>query len=1381
MPQLLPSRPAPSPGSRTWTVQGRAGAVDLAVTAPDDATLADVLPGVRAATGEPDAALWAGSTELPPATALTAPELGHGAVLGLGRPGPRGAESGSGAVELQVTAGPDAGSSLALGRRPVVIGRGGSSDVPVADPDVSRRHVAVAVADGRVTVADLGSRNGTRLTGPAGPVPLPVGPVPWPVGTSVLLGGSAVRLTGPQGGPVDCTAAPAGRLRVRGLRSARAPLGETVVAVPAAPADPPRRKLGLVAVAVPTVGGLAMAWVFGTPQFLFFSLLGPLVAVGTWCSDRLSGRRSGRRAREEHAAALGAAERAVAAAVAAEVSAREERAPDLARLASAARRRSTPLFSRTAADDDALLVRLGAGPGTTRVVRRLPGGERAPVVADRLPVAVDLARSGGLAVTGPRGPLLGVARSLLCQLGTLLPPTDLQLVLVTGPTATADWRWARWLPHLRVTCSPAEAAEAVTALLPARAGTAGSTAAGPWTVVLLDGPGGGELAAAVSGRDRVVLVELARDDAGVTAGAPTRLELTGELGTAGRLSRPGPGTGAEPVPALDGVSGPTAARVARDLAPLWAPPPGGDLPADVRLLELGGTTDWPADRGSLHAVLGVGEAGPVEVDLVAQGPHALVAGTTGSGKSELLQTLVASLARHHPPDRCSFLLVDYKGGAAFAEAAALPHTAGLLTDLDPQSTERALRSLTAELVRREELLAAAGARDVTDLPAGVALARLVIVVDEFATLAEDLPGFLSGLVGIAQRGRSLGVHLVLATQRPAGVVSPEIRANCSLRLCLRTTDETDARDVLGSPLPAGLPVTRPGRGYLRSGSTEPVLLQVARVSGTAPPDPDAVLVRPVPWPPPVAGPGSRTTARPTGGSDLARLVAELRTRSTAEGRALPPRPWLPPLPDRLSAGATDPAGDGSPAEVLTLGLVDRPDRQVQEPLHLDLAAGGSWLLVGGPRSGRTSALRAVLAEAVHRLPPDRVHVHVLDAGDGSLAASAGALPHTGTAVPRDDPYRSVRLVARLQEEVDRRRAGPGGSPPLLLLVDGLEALSAQLDEADPTTGSAALLRLVRDGAAAGLTTVLTAERAVPGSRVSAAVTTRLVLPLPDRADYAVAGYPARLVPAHRPPGRALVGEEGAECQLVLPREPLVPASAPATAPALPGAGGPLRLVRLPADPLLPLPRGPVPGLLLPLGPGGDEGDPVVVDLARTGGLLVGGPPGSGRSATLAAVGAWCTAAGVPVVALTDAPDPAARAAPAPPRIDRADAEGLRRWTAALTGSGVVLVDDAAALPDATADALAALSRPVGRLLPVVTGSVPDLAATHRGPVVGLRRSRAALLLRPAAGEAELLGLRLPRMPVPPRPGAGWLVTGGAVTRVQVARHRPAVATVVEAA
>ena len=412
----------------------------------------------------------------------------------------------------------------------------------------------------------------------------------------------------------------------------------------------------------------------------------------------------------------------------------------------------------------------------------------------------------------------------------------------------------------------------------------------------------------------------------------------------------------------------------------------------------------------------------VEIDLCRDGPHALIAGTTGSGKSELLQTLIAGLALTHPPDRCSFLLIDYKGGAAFAEAAALPHTVGVVTDLDGQTTVRALRSLAAELTRREAILGAHRVTDIRALPDEVPLARLVIVVDEFATLADELPAFVPGLVSIAQRGRSLGVHLVLATQRPSGVVSPEIRANCTLRICLRTTDESDSRDVLGTPAAAFLPVTQPGRAYVRSGHAPPSLLQVARVAvdGTpgAVPSPE---VRRWTWPdPPVAGPIRRDGHEDT---DLAQVTRAVARHAVLTGVPAPHRPWRPPLPDRLDPSAlpTHPDGAEQQRSTVHIGLVDLPDRQSQLPLALDLSEGGTWLVVGGARSGRSTVLRTVLAEAVRTMTPDALHVHVLDPGSGALAADAGRLAHTGTAVGGADALRTVP---------SRRPPGPGsGRPP----------------------------------------------------------------------------------------------------------------------------------------------------------------------------------------------------------------------------------------------------------------------------------------------------------------------------------------------------------------
>jgi S-DNA-T family DNA segregation ATPase FtsK/SpoIIIE len=439
-----------------------------------------------------------------------------------------------------------------------------------------------------------------------------------------------------------------------------------------------------------------------------------------------------------------------------------------------------------------------------------------------------------------------------------------------------------------------------------------------------------------------------------------------------------------------------------------------------------------------------------------------------------------------------------------------------------------------------------------------------------------------------------------------------------------------------------------------------------------------------------------------------------------------------------------------------LGLVDRPDRQDQQVLALDLEEAGTWLAVGGPRSGRTTLLRTVLRQAAAHRGADRLHVHVVDLGGGALAAEAAGLPQAGTVVGSPDALRIVRLVDRLTEEVaSRRRHGAtGDAPSLLLLVDGVDNLCTLLDDSDPGGGSTSLLRLLRDGAAAGLTGVLTGDRAVPGGRLAAVARHRLVLPLADRADYAVAGIALSAVPTSRPPGRALLDEQAAECQLVLP--PTTPAPPPAA-----GGGSPLRVVELPPDPVL-VPsadrRAAATALQATVGPGGDEGNLLAVDLLRTGGLLVTGPAGSGRSTAIEALVGDLVGAGVPVLDL---------------RADPTDTDAVAGWLAAREGRpGVVCVDDLGSPAEAPALALLPTPGAPSGVVLVAGGHGSQVATWFQGPVASLRRARSGLLLTPVPGDAEVLGLRLPRTPVPRRPGSGWLILDGGPVRVQVARRSP---------
>ncbi len=441
----------------------------------------------------------------------------------------------------------------------------------------------------------------------------------------------------------------------------------------------------------------------------------------------------------------------------------------------------------------------------------------------------------------------------------------------------------------------------------------------------------------VAGPDGEVRILLGDDEVAVVAWAPEAERLP-----------PGLGARAEAVDdAGDARIAAMSRAAAGALARGWAAhaaarglrPPGLRLPQRVPLGDLLADVALPG----LAAPLGVDENGPVPVDLVADGPHALVAGTTGSGKSELLVSWVLGMAAARSPDQLTLVLVDFKGGASFAPLATLPHVLGVVSDLDDRLARRAIDSLRAELRRRERMLADHGARAIEELSAGV-LPRLVVVVDEFAAVVADHPDLHALFADLAARGRSLGIHLVLCTQRPAGVVRDGVLANVTLRVSLRVADRTDSRAVVGADAAADLPVDPPGRALLTRGDGALRMLQVA-----------------------VASP-----------ADAERIAASAPP-------ARHPAPWLPPLPERL-----DHAGlpVGRPGEAV-FGRVDRPAEQSQPPAVWRPDRDGGLLVLGGRGSGRSTALAALAAGPGGRaLPTDAVRlwraVEAVRPGDGVL-------------------------------------------------------------------------------------------------------------------------------------------------------------------------------------------------------------------------------------------------------------------------------------------------------------------------------------------------------------------------------------------------------------
>jgi S-DNA-T family DNA segregation ATPase FtsK/SpoIIIE len=896
------------------------------------------------------------------------------------------------------------------------------------------------------------------------------------------------------------------------------------------------------------------------------------------------------------------------------------------------------VWERRAADADFAVVRVGVGPQSlaTALIAPVidPNADLEPVTAGALrrfldayavvpdlPISLALRSFSRVGLRGPETSARGLARAIVCQLTTFHAPDEVVIAACVAPDRRRDWDWLKWLPHALhptesdrigprrlVATSLAELDQLLADMVGNRGRFSPPTpgraidAVTPHVVLLADGGDTTNSAhlGVSGGLAGVTVIEMGGPHT-ANGGPPSteRSTLALVIGVDGELHSATVDGRAE-VGHADTMSHDDAEALARRLAHLRLSASTTERPAigaDQDLVELLGIDVSNAPLASLWAPrsprellripVGTGAKGErVDLDIkeAAQdgmGPHGLIVGTTGSGKSELLRTLVLGLAVTHSSEALNVVLVDFKGGATFATLDRLPHTSAVITNLADELplVDRMNDALAGELNRRQELLRRAGnfasLRDYDRARANGAplppLPALLVVCDEFTELLTAKPDFINLFVQIGRVGRSLGVHLILATQRLEEGRLRGLESNLSYRIALRTSTTGESRQVIGEPDAATLPST-PGHGFLRVGPDDLRRFKAAYVSGPYVPRRPAdraaagLAIEPYSTEHAPAPPSAPVHATPESSITLMEVVVQRLADQGPPAHAV----WLPPLEtpstldELLGGGVVRDQGRGLATGQsqlwgnlrVPIALADRPFEQRRDVSWLDLAgATGHVGFVGGPQSGKSTAVRSLVTGLALTHTPREVQVYCLDFGGGSLSALR-QLPHVGSIAGRLDTAlvrRTVGEVATLLSDRERRFTARGidsmasfrtmrrsadldatvavpedGFGDVFLVIDGWSTLRGEYEDLEPV-----LVDIATRGLSYGIHLVVTATRWHDLRAARDLLGSRVELRLGDPGDSAVNRRSAENVP-QTTPGRGLAAD-GTHILTALPR------------------------------------------------------------------------------------------------------------------------------------------------------------------------------------------------------------------------------------------------------
>ncbi len=842
-----------------------------------------------------------------------------------------------------------------------------------------------------------------------------------------------------------------------------------------------------------------------------------------------------------------------------------------------------------------------------------------------LPAALRLGAFSRVELTGEAEQVRSLARALVASATAAHAPQDLLVAVLAAPGNLAAWDWVKWLPHAH---SPeqndalgrsrmvSDSLEDVFSMLPPELRdrprfTGEGRDSLPHLLLVVDGgslPPGNNLLPE-EGLEGITVLDLPASWGDLEDPTRLRLNLEAAVLPDGRAPMTALRLREAPTRAAgDQMALATAEAYARRLAPLELhdgpvrEDPSAATPELLDLLGLGDVHDldlakaWahrPA-RDRLRVPIGVGEAGtPIHLDIKesaqqGMGPHGLVIGATGSGKSEFLRTLVLGLLATHSSETLNMVLVDFKGGATFAGLSEAPHVSAVITNLEGELTlvDRMQDALSGEMVRRQEMLRAAGnyasVRDYEKARAEGAdlepLPSLFICVDEFSEMLSAKPDFIELFVAIGRLGRSLGLHLLLASQRLEEGRLRGLESHLSYRVGLRTFSGAESRAVLGVPDAYELPPV-PGLGYLKPDQSTLLRFKASYVSGPPPrrnrrtrgsggttttilPFTTAHVL------PPRVDTDEQQEAVPAPAAEAvdSRAVLDIAVDLMAGQGPVAHQVWLPPLdlPDTLDQlmgdltetgrhGLHSPGWRARGGLVVPLGIVDRPREQRRDVLEADLSgAGGHIAVVGGPRSGKSSLLRTVVASVTLTTTPQEAQFYILDFGGGTFAPMVNA-PHVAGVATRSEPDVVRRAFAEVTGIVDRRekyfrqqgidsietyrqRRAEGtaddGYGDVFLVVDGWSTLRSDFDDLEMQ-----IQVLAQRGLTFGLHVITSASRwADYRAAIRDLFGNRFELRLGDPLDSEIDRKVAQLVPSGRP-GRGIVQRWGSKLHFLaaLPR------------------------------------------------------------------------------------------------------------------------------------------------------------------------------------------------------------------------------------------------------